>query len=320
MGDPSSNDSLSSFEKAFLAELSQDKKAARRLSYFKWGMAGFIFLAYMGMAASKLQDLEVAKPTEPYVSLVRLTGEIGPEHDASAASLNPLLTKAFEDSSAKGVVIIANSPGGTPVQAALINERIRTLKAEHADKKVVVVAEDACASGCYMVAVAADKIVANPSSIIGSIGVIARGFGFQGLMSKLGVERRTFTAGKAKNRMDPFGPLTEGDQIKYSEMLGDVHEHFIQTVTEGRKDRLRGEAAMLFSGDFWTGSRAVELGLVDKLADLPTTLKEEFGVSHVREYSVPKPFWENMTKNIGVSMADRLLQTSLNGLQPALAP
>lgn len=255
--------------------------------------------AMMGVPSMQDEDAPVDQLGQPvpYASIIRINGEIGAGHEASAENLNPLLSKAFSDENTKGVVLVINSPGGTPVQAALIHDRIIQLKLEH-KKKVVVVAEDMLTSGAYLIAVSADKIIVNRSTLAGSIGVISHGFGFTGLMDKLGVERRTLQAGANKNRMDPYGPIGETDKIKMEQTLTAIHRHFIDIVKAGRKGKLKGEESELFTGDYWTGDQAVELGLVDAVSDLPSTLRAEFGATKMREYSNPRPIWERLTRTV----------------------
>lgn len=245
-----------------------DRKAQRRAMFVKYGLLTSVALVYVGaFLGAQLMGKSEDTSDKPYATLVRVQGEIGPSAPASADVLVPLLERAFKDKDAKGVVLLINSPGGTPVQSALIHDRIVQLKRQY-NKKVIAVGEDLMASGAYMVAVAADEIVVNRSTVAGSIGVVSRGFGFTGLMEKLGVERRVATAGTAKNLLDPFSPQTERDEVKQREMLSSIHTHFIDTVKEGRGAKLQAADADLFTGTVWTGERAKELGLVDTLGDV----------------------------------------------------
>ncbi|MCC5609616.1 S49 family peptidase, partial [Nostoc sp. CHAB 5834] len=181
-----------------------DRRAERKRHYVKYGLAAGVVFAYLftlGLGVTQLVGPSEASKDEPYAALVRVTGEIMPGKSASAEVVNPLLEKAFADKQAKGVVVQINSPGGTPVQSALIHDRINLLKAKY-NKKVVMVGEDMMASGAYLIASAGDEIVVNRSTVAGSIGVISAGFGFTGVMEKLGVERRVMTAGESKNLLD----------------------------------------------------------------------------------------------------------------------
>ncbi|GGB51908.1 protease [Roseibium aquae] len=213
------------------------------------------------------------------VPVVRLQGPIGMatplRPGLSLASVAQPLARAFSMKKAPAVALIINSPGGSPVQSRLIFQRIRDL-AEENEKEVLVFVEDVAASGGYMLAVAGDEIIVDPSSIVGSIGVVAAGFGFKGLIEKIGVERRVYTAGKNKAILDPFQP-EKPEEVEYLKALQiELHETFIDLVKSRRKDVLSDDPD-LFTGKFWTGRSARDLGLVDKLGDLRGTLKARFG-------------------------------------------
>ena len=191
------------------------------------------------------------------------------------ATAAPLLEKAFTRKDAPVVAISINSPGGSPVQSRLIYQRIRSL-AEEKNKKVIVFVEDVAASGGYMIALAGDEIFADPTSIVGSIGVVSGGFGFPELLRKMGIERRVYTAGENKVILDPFQPEKEGD-VEYLKTLQlEIHKVFIDMVKMRRGTRLADDAT-IFSGLFWTGTRGLDLGLVDSLGDMRDTLKRRFG-------------------------------------------
>lgn len=217
----------------------------------------------------------------PIVPVVRLSGVIRagsgatPGGSLEISSVAEALERAFAFKHAPAVALIINSPGGSAVQSRLIHERIRSL-AEEKDKTVLAFVEDAAASGGYMIACAADEIIADPSSIVGSIGVIAGGFGLQGAIEKLGVERRVHTAGERKAVLDPFQPERPEDVAHLEELLGDIHDTFKDLVRERRGARLKPND-QLFSGLFWTGARGVELGLVDAVGDLRGTLRARYG-------------------------------------------
>lgn len=216
----------------------------------------------------------------PVIPVVRLKGVIS----ASGSPLNPslslagvaeLLEKAFSDKRAPAVAIAVNSPGGSAVQSRLISKRIRDLADEH-KKPVFVFTEDAAASGGYMIAVAGDEIIADPSSIVGSIGVISAGFGFVDAIKKIGVERRVYTAGSNKSTLDPFKPAKKADIDRIKELQLEIHQIFIDLVRERRGDKL-ADNPDLFTGQFWAGAQAKELGLVDHIGDMRSFLKERFG-------------------------------------------
>ncbi len=217
----------------------------------------------------------------PVVPVVRLSGVIASGGLLGSRGLNignvaPLLKRAFETRHAQAVALSINSPGGSPVQSALIGQRIRLLAREK-NLKVIAFVEDVAASGGYWLACAADEIVVDPSSIVGSIGVISSGFGFQDLLSRIGVERRVHTSGERKAMLDPFRPERPEDVERLLRLQAEIHDDFKAWVRERRAGRLKGEEPMLFSGEFWTGRRGLELGLVDGLGELRATLQARYG-------------------------------------------
>jgi len=217
----------------------------------------------------------------PAVPVVRLSGVIAAggllgSRGLSIETVAPLLAKAFSLRGAKAVALAVNSPGGSPVQSALIAQRIRLLAAE---KKLPVIAfvEDVAASGGYWLACAADEIIADPASIVGSIGVISSGFGFQDLLARFGVERRVHTSGERKGMLDPFRPENPDDVERLKRLQGEIHDGFKDWVRQRRATRLKGDDAPLFSGEFWTAKRGLEMGLVDGLGELRATLQQRYG-------------------------------------------
>ncbi len=216
----------------------------------------------------------------PRVAVVRLSGVIG-----AAGGLRPGLTlsavagqleQAFTMGRVEAVALAINSPGGSPVQSKLIHDRVRALSEEHG-KPVFAFCEDVAASGGYMLALSADEIFADPSSIIGSIGVISAGFGFPALIEKLGIERRVHTSGENKGMLDPFQPEDAEDVARLEAIQRDVHETFKDMVKSRRGDRLKGDEAEMFTGQFWVGQKAVNLGLIDGLSDIRATMRKRFG-------------------------------------------
>ncbi len=215
---------------------------------------------------------------KPVVAVLRLSGVIGAvsplKQGLNLHDLDEAIEKAFEFNALKAVALEINSPGGSPVQSSLIYRRIRELAAEK-EIRVFAFAEDVAASGGYMLALAGDEIYADASSIIGSIGVISAGFGFVEAIDKLGIERRVYTAGERKMSLDPFSPESKDDVERLKALQRDVHETFKAMVTGRRGEKLKRDD--LFTGEFWSGSRAVELGLIDGLADLRSFMKEKYG-------------------------------------------
>lgn len=213
-----------------------------------------------------------------YVNLIKLNGRISADSTFSSDKVAPLLKKAFEDAKAEGVIIKINSGGGSPVQSSLIHNEILRLKKIYR-KKVVVIGEDALASGAYYVAVSADKIYVNQNTLTGSVGVVSEGYGVAELAKKLGVEHRVHTAGSNKRRHDRFKPESHEDIKKLNQELTDVHEDFISAVKTGRGARLKADAKEVFSGDAWNGAKAKEMGLVDHLGGVYEVMEKEFQVS-----------------------------------------
>jgi len=228
------------------------------------------------------------------VPVVRLSGVI--ESGARAGRINmqsaaPLLKKAFGMKRAPAVAIVINSPGGSPVQSRLVAKYIRDL-AEEKDKDVYVFIEDVAASGGYFIATAGDHIIADPSSVVGSIGVISAGFGFEEAIGKLGVTRRLYTAGKNKSTLDPFLPEKKSDIDRLKKLQLDVHDVFIDFVKSRRGDKLDLDNKDLFTGEFWTAKSGIEFGLVDRLGDMHEVLREKFGKKVKLDYvTAKKPFF-----------------------------
>ena len=217
----------------------------------------------------------------PVVPVVRLSGVIASggllgSRGLSIENVAPLLKRAFEMRGAKAVALSVNSPGGSPVQSALIGQRIRLLAAEK-DVRVIAFVEDVAASGGYWLACAADEIIVDPSSIVGSIGVISAGFGFQDLIARMGVERRMHTSGERKSMLDPFRPEKPEDIERLHRLQAEIHDGFKDWVRARRAGKLKADEATLFSGEFWTGKRGLELGLVDGTGELRATLQARYG-------------------------------------------
>jgi serine protease SohB len=234
------------------------------------------------------QTLELMRPVLParlrgdipIVPVVRLSGVIGIvtplRPGVTLSGIARTLDRAFKVRHARAVALLINSPGGSPVQSHLIFRRIRELAKEH-ELPVIAFIEDVGASGGYMIACAADEIICDASSMVGSIGVVGGTFGFDKLIEKIGVERRLYTSGERKVLLDPFLPENPDDVKRVKALQKDIHESFIALVKERRGDKLQGQEKTLFSGEFWTGTRAIELGLADSLGELRATLRERFG-------------------------------------------
>ncbi|MFN9744346.1 MAG: S49 family peptidase [Betaproteobacteria bacterium] len=239
-------------------------------------------------------------PTTPHTALVEVRGEIALDTEASADRLIAGLRDAFKDVGAQAVVLRINSPGGSPVQAGIVHDEILRLKALHG-KKVYAVVEEVGASGAYYIAVAADQIFVDKASLVGSIGVLMNGFGFTGLMDKLGVERRLITAGSNKAMLDPFSPLDPKQKELAQAMLVQIHQQFIDVVRKGRGERLKaGDEA--FSGLVWNGEEAVKNGLADALGSLDYVAREVVKAENIVDYTARENVAERLAKRFGAEV------------------
>jgi protease IV len=287
-------------------DLLKDRRSERR-----WRV--FFRLAWLGVVLALLWMLMADRsrhtaPNGPHTALVELRGEISADSDASAELMLSGLRSAFEDAGARAVVLRINSPGGSPVQSGIINDEIQRLKALH-KKKVYAVVEEVCASGAYYVAVAADEIFVDKASIVGSIGVLMDGFGFTGLMDKVGVERRLITAGSNKGMLDPFTAQDPKQRAYAQAMIDQVHQQFIRVVREGRGTRLK-ETADTFSGLFWNGEEAVALGLADKLGNLDYVAREVIQAEEVIDYTPRDNVAEKLAKRFGAAMGEGAMRAA----------
>jgi protease-4 len=292
------------------ASLAEQRRTRRWNIAFKFGMLTYLvvlLLLYLpGQWFESDQD-------EPHTALVNVRGIISDGSDASADRIVSGLQAAFEDEQTKGVILRINSPGGSPVQAAYINDEVMRLRGEFPDIPLYAVIVDIGASGGYYIAAAADKIYANESSIVGSIGVIMNGFGFVDAMQKIGVERRLLTAGDQKGFLDPFSPTKSAEVEHVRKMLGQIHQQFIDTVRKGRGDRLSSDEE-LFSGLMWTGARSVELGLVDALGSSAYVAREVIGAETIVDFTPGRSYLEQLVRRFGSAAAQSLAtQLGLSG-------
>lgn len=235
---------------------------------------------------------------EKHTAMVTLDGEISSSSMANAMDINSSLVSAFENEHSAGVVLRINSPGGSPVQAGMINDEIHRLRKLYPKKPFYVVVEDICASGGYYVAVAADQILVDKASLVGSIGVIMEGFGFTGLMDKLGVTRRMITAGSNKGMMDPFSKENPQQVEMIKTMIDEIHQQFIAVVKEGRGARLK-ETPELFSGRVWNGEQAIKIGLVDGYGTVDSVARDVFKAPDILDYTMKENFAERVAKRFG---------------------
>jgi protease-4 len=239
-----------------------------------------------------------------HTALIEIDGEIDAgSSTGSVSSILPALNDAFSDVASVGLILKMNSPGGSPVQSAIVNDEINRLRKLHPNKPVYVVVEDMCASGCYYIAAAADRIYVSQASIVGSIGVLMSSFGFTGLMDKLGIERRLMTAGENKALMDPFSPYSPKHKEFTQAMLKEIHEQFIDAVRAGRGKRLK-ENPEIFSGLFWTGSHAITLGLADGLGTVDSVARDVLKAEDVIDYTVREGLSDRVLKKFGAAVGE----------------
>ena len=286
-------------EKLAFAALAEQKATRRWKTFVRlaW-LAFFVIVAWMALA----KTAPTADKTTAHTAVVEIKGEIAAGADASAEFVIAAMRSAFEDEGAQAVVLLINSPGGSPVQAGIINDEVRRLKVLH-KKPVYAVVEETCASAAYYIAVSADQIFVDKASIVGSIGVLMDGFGFTGLMEKLGVERRLLTAGENKGFLDPFSPQTEKQRAYAQAMLDQIHQQFISVVKAGRGDRLK-ETPETFSGLFWSGQQAVELGLADHLGNLDYVAREVVKAEELIDYTRRDNVAERLAKRFGAAIGE----------------
>jgi protease IV len=286
-------------EKLAFASLNEQKATRRWKTFVRLSWLAF-FVALVWLALHR--GTPVSATSGPHTAVVEIKGEVATGADASAEFVNAALRAAFEDEGSKAVVLLINSPGGSPVQAGMMNDEILRLKAKH-KKPVYAVVEETCASAAYYIAVAADKIYVDKASVVGSIGVLMDGFGFTGLMEKLGVERRLMTAGENKGFLDPFSPQSDKQRAFAQSMLDQIHQQFIGVVKAGRGKRLK-EAPEMFSGLFWSGQQAVELGLADQLGNLDYVAREVVKAEEIIDYTRRENVAERLAKKFGASMGE----------------
>lgn len=286
-------------ENLAMAVVTEQRQARRWRNGIRLAWLLFLVgLAWIGM------DRSPATPdgSNPHTAVVKIEGEIASGAEASAELIISAMRSAFEDKGSLAVVLLINSPGGSPVQAGIINDEINRLKALHR-KPVYAVVEETCASAAYYIAAAADKIFVDKASVVGSIGVLMDGFGFTGLMDKLGVERRLMTAGENKGFLDPFSPQTEKQRAFAQAMLDQIHQQFIGVVKAGRGDRLK-ETPETFSGLFWTGQQAVNMGLADQLGNLDFVAREIVKAEDLIDYTRKENVAERLVKRFGAAIGE----------------
>jgi protease-4 len=296
------------WERDLLERLTRDLLAERQRSR-RWGtlfkglLAAILFLIVLGQLHGLGERIALAGR---HTALVDLEGEISGDSVASADNVIAGLRAAFESVGTAGVVVRANSPGGSPVEAQYISDEIRRLREQHPEIPLYAVIGEMCASGCYYALAGSDRIFASPASVVGSIGVLIDGFGFDEAMKKLGIERRLLTAGENKGMLDPFQPLDARARRHAQAMLDEIHQQFIKVVRQGRGEALADDPA-LFSGLIWTGEKARELGLVDDFGSAGSVARDVIGAEQIVDYTVREDFFQRFTRRLGAAIARTLV-------------
>jgi protease-4 len=311
---PRDNWERDALERIALAAIHEQRAARRWRIFFR-----FLFLAIVLLIAWGVFDFagDRAAKTARHTALVDLQGEIAANSDASADNIVGSLQSAFDDDGTAGVILRVNSPGGSPVQAGIIYREIRRLRAKYPNKPLYVVVDDMCASGGYYAAAAADKIYVDRASIVGSIGVLMDGFGFTGLMDKLGIQRRMHTSGANKGAFDPFSPETPEMTAHAQEMLDQIHHQFIDAVKQGRGKRLKDNPE-LFSGMFWTGEKSVELGLADGFGNADYVAREVIKQPDIVDYTQKESIGDRVMRKFGTAVGDAAVRALAFGAKPQL--
>lgn len=303
-------------EKTLMASLDEQRKARRWGIFFKLLTFGYIvfIIAVMGRGCSTASSTMPLEANSPHLAVVEVNGVIASDSDANAYDISSALTEAFENPNAKAVALAINSPGGSPVQSDEIWQTAMELRKDNPDKKLYAVIGDIGASGAYYIASSADEIWVNPSSLVGSIGVIMSSYNIEELMRKIGVQDRTMTSGQYKDILSMSRPMTEDERVHVQQLLDTTHQNFIDAVKEGRGDKLKNaEQNNVFSGLFWTGKESLELGLADKAGGI-SKLEKELGVEHSVNYTYVDPM-RKVFDRLGVQIGKGLGQ----GVQMSIA-
>ncbi|QVL45495.1 MAG: S49 family peptidase [Methylophilaceae bacterium] len=290
-------------EKLAMSSLKEQRVARRWGIFFK--LLTFIYLFVILAYALGWVVKEGKAVTGEHSALIDVAGVIMPGGEVNAESFIASLADAYESKGTKGIILRINSPGGSPVQAGIINEEIKRQRKLHPDIPVYAVVEDICASGGYYIAAAADKIYVDKASIVGSIGVLMDGYGFTGVMEKVGVERRLLTAGRNKAMLDPFSPVNPEHKAYAQTMLNEIHEQFKTVVREGRGKRLK-ETPDTFSGLFWSGEQSINIGLADALGSADYVAREVIKQKEIVDFTYQETFADRFAKRLGASIAKHI--------------
>ena len=314
-GNPPINWEREVLEKLVFATIKEQRANRRWSIFFKVFLLVVVFFAI-----ASYFDIHLGGDAESlgrHTALIEIEGNIESEGSGAASVVIPALNKAFADAGSVAVVLHINSPGGSPVQAGMIVDEIHRLRKGYPNKPLYVVVDEICASGGYYIAASADRIYVNKASIIGSIGVLMDGFGFTGTMEKLGVERRLLTAGENKGFLDPFSPQSEKHKQHAQTMLKEIHQQFIEVVRTGRGKRLH-ETPEMFSGLFWTGARAIEMGLADDLGSVDSVARDVVKAEDVIDYTQHEGLPERVLKKFGAAVGTGAIKAVTQSVKPEL--
>lgn len=311
VGDKTVSWERAAIEKLLLAGV-RERRSAHRWRVFRGLVWMVLFIILLVLIGSNL-SLPVGEGG-PHTAVIDITGEISADSESSADNILPAMRSALEDPDSKALVLRCDSPGGSPVQAGLINDEIWRLRTLY-KKPIYAVVGDTCASAAYYIVSAADKIYANKASVVGSIGVLMNGFGFVDAMDKLGIQRRLYTAGANKGMLDPFSPVTPQQRAFAQTVLDQIHQQFIDVVKRGRGDRLKINDET-FSGLFWTGQQAVDQGLVDGLGSLGSVARDVVQAKRVVDYTDRGSIADRVAKRLGASLGAGALHAL--GLEPTI--
>ncbi|MGZ8290636.1 MAG: S49 family peptidase [Telluria sp.] len=303
-------------EKLMFATI-REQRAARRWSIFFRLLVIGIALVSAWVFFDFSFPGDDAEALGRHTALIEISGNIEEEGSGSADNVIPSLNKAFSDTGSVAIVMRINSPGGSPVQAGIIVDEIKRLRRGYPHKQLYVVVDEMCASGGYYIASAADRIFVNKASIVGSVGVLMDGFGFTGTMEKLGVERRLMTAGENKGFLDPFSPQSDKHKAHAQAMLNEIHQQFIAVVRAGRGKRLK-ETPETFSGLYWSGAKAVEMGLADGFGTVDSVARDIVRVEDIVDYTAHEGLPERVLKKFGAAVGEGAVKAMGPGNTPAL--
>ncbi len=291
-------------EKLAFAAITEQRNTRRWGIFFKALMFAYIAVI-AGMAYYPKMHLDDDDEGKGHTAVVNLVGVIAEDQNANAQTIIDGLRDAAKDKNTKGIILHANSPGGSPVQSWDVYDEIFKIKKEHPTLPIYTVVSDMCASGCYYIAAASDKIFVNQASIIGSIGVLMDGFGFVNVMDKLGVERRLLTAGAHKAMLDPFSPIKENETEYMRSLLNQVHQQFITAVKKGRGDRLK-ETDDMFSGLVWTGEASLKIGIADAFGNDDYVAKEIIGAKKIVNFTQEELLIDRIAGKLGAAFGQSI--------------